>query len=225
MDSLSLQRVEAGQNVNVESDIVSGFVDPEGRAEGGPGYSVVPRAPLAEGWYLLRADLSALLPLVPAQNAPLIFGPRRGNVLHARFYMGSRPMWHVVLASCGVFPLSTGRTCGFTFGLSESLPAATLSAATSAIVVRYDHLAVPCTPGGALADRDTYIGVRDCPEPAPQALVEVSMPTDLVPDVLGNPNTVVQFLYGEPPFTRTDLREGPRFDAEFTPHDDFGLPP
>jgi hypothetical protein len=183
---------------------------------------VVPRVPLEEGWYVLRADLSAVLALEPPD--PVIEGPRRGSVLHARVYVGSRPMWYSMTVHCGVHEGVSGRSCAYLFWLTEPMLANDLYEAAASIRVLYQGAQVTCPPlPGGQADGETRIQAFGCPEPVEGAPVEVSMPYAPIPDVRGEAEAVVSFVYRGPEFARTDFLEGPLFEARFTPHDDLGL--
>jgi hypothetical protein len=228
MGGLSLERIEGGQRIPVNAKPVRGFVDPSGRGpepmyEGG--YSLVPNEPLEEGWYLFRADLSEVLERGPRN--PTIEGPRRGDVLHSRIYIGSRPMWHTLHVGCGPATGSNGRACSYSFILSERIDAQRVYAAAESIRVLYDDIEISCPPlPEGLGDRETTVALHACPEPREGTRVELAMRSELIPDVRGRTDTVVEFVYGEPDVPRTDITPlGDLREATFVPHADFGLGP
>ena len=193
-----------------------------------PGFRVVPKSPLSEGWYVFRADLSSALQL--GIHRPHLDGTRVGDVLHARIYIGSRPMWYRLYVQCRAFadapqlPVTTeGRSCVFDFGLTETISPQAFQQGSASIRVRHDNEEVVCT---VLDDADPLgePSVRVvCPEPQEGTQIEAVLDSPQFPDPLGHIATSVMFIFDRGTFRNITSKKEPIFEGTVTPFEDFGL--
>lgn len=232
-EGLSLQRVNDDEVSPVEVEVREGWYDPQGRGpdpEFGfrPGFSLVPKSPLSEGWYVLQADLSRALQL--GIHRPHLIGPRDGDVLHARIYIGSRPMWYRLYIQCRAFadapqlPVTTdGRSCVFDFGLTETIGPEAFQQGSASIRVRYDNEEVAC----AVLDEADPLGEPSvrvvCPEPQEGTQIEAVLESPQIPDPLSHVATPVKFVFNRETFHNIAGEDDPIFEGIISPFDNFGL--
>ena len=137
------------------------------------GIGVVP-GPLAEGWYIAYIDLTNALRAgmqMPSAQRHFV-NEQRGNVLFARFYVGSQSVWRRTSVVCGAaadfgdksFPWP--RACLFA-------PQFTSSPKSTSLSVTYDNVRPDCQVPVRSPNGRQRRGLL-CPEPAPDAMVTVS---------------------------------------------------
>lgn len=231
-EGLSLTRVSDGQSTPVDIEVRPGWFDLQGRGPDPefrvqPGYSVVPKNQLREGWYVFRADLSKALQL--GIYRPQLEGARINDVLHARIYVGSRPMWWNLFVQCrrfkaeGTEESSKMPICGFVFELTEVIDPATFEEGSKSIRVRYDNQDISCV----LNEKSSPSGensVRvECPQPKLGTKIEAILSSPTIADPLGNIATPVNFVFDMKTFRNVSNEPDPILEARISPFEDFGL--
>lgn len=182
---LSLIRVDDGTIVPTE--VRDGCFDVAGERSGDAtslALSLVPTAPLEDGWYLFRADLSE----VRAMGFDVQLGePREGDVRYARVRWGSAPTWGAATLECRGVPLDR---CVVDALVSEEVDPAVLEAAT--LRVAYAGVEAECTVGrwsGGLQ--------ASCPPPPEGADVAITLESDTITAPSGAPAGTVVVPHAE----------------------------
>lgn len=136
-------------------------------------FSFVPSGALEEGWYVFRVDLSGARAFLPIEFADRRPWQREGDVLFARVYAGSRPMWGRASVSCA---FSVPR-CEIGVWFTES------TAAEAAVVtIRYDGVVVDCSPTTL-----PHGIVMTCPDTPDGTRIAVDFESTTIVDVDGEP--------------------------------------
>ncbi len=201
LGGLSMWRLRDGSRVETTGHV--GLVGVDGSEVPGrqdySGYSIVPEsfASLEPGWYLLRADLSALGAIENVGFRVAERQQREGDVLYARFYKGSRPMWRTARAECD------DAECRIYVTTTERLSAEL----TGDISVSYDGDEVPCTPAGG----SPYVVGVVCPRPAEDGTrVGVDFITEQLVSIAGDPLSAADGVSVD---VELQQREGESFQA------------
>lgn len=229
---LSLTRVADG--TTVPARVMRGSFDLNGQgASPGlgdpPAWSLVPTAPLVEGWYVFQADLSGALNLGLLQ--PFLDGPHLGEVLFARVYVGSRPMWSKLYVKCSR-PLSSppqppgvvgDRSCAFVFFLTEPIDATAHALAVGNMHVAYDDQLVACLPVENAHRRNHEVVSVVCHEPAPGTRVQAVLATNAIVSTTGEAATKVMLSFDPTTFENTAGTGEPIWEARVFSQASLGL--
>jgi hypothetical protein len=140
-------------------------------------FSLVPTVPLDEGWYVFRVDLTDAATFLPIAFVDDRTWQREGNVLFARVYHGSRPMWRYSAINCTDTPAPR---CAI--GVSSTEPVTSRDLGT--IRVTYDGAGVTCPASGASSPYGTSVA---CPPAPPGTLVEIDFESGVIVDPMGRP--------------------------------------
>ncbi len=104
-DGISLVELASGQRV--DGEVVVGLADWRGEHSSAAesraaGFSFVPARELADGWYVLRVDLSGWRPFVTDLNMVVANLPIRqaGDRAYVRVHVGSLPVWWATSIRC-----------------------------------------------------------------------------------------------------------------------------
>lgn len=174
----------------VDIEVRDGWVDLDGAAAQSPrgALSAVPKTPIADGWYVLKANIDDAVPL--GLTVAALEGPHVENTLHARVYVGDAPHWYAVDVDCRTAPLldpmpptsSDGRTCFFSVRVTQWLDPAEHALHLADIQVLYDGQAPACEARAARPDGDDVLRIA-CEEPpdGTPATVLINAPNLLAP--------------------------------------------
>lgn len=198
LGGLALFRIDDGSRV--EATAQRGCVDVQGADHCGSisGYplSLVPNAPLREGWYLFRADFSSLR----RRGVDFAFQQARheGDIAYARFYWGS----HAAHSAMYVTPDSRAGSAYFSALITE--PISPVLQASSRLEVEIDGVLQTCEH----ASGDFGVGAS-CPLPSSGSTIRMTLRGDQIPDVEGTLERTVELsaasLYEGNSFVRVDV--------------------
>ncbi len=172
--------VDVASGSRVQGDVVVGFADwtgthsvaAEARAYA---YSFVPASPLADGWYVLRVDVSGWRPFASSLRMAVASEHlvRDTDIAHVRIHVGALPTFWATYVSCTSNPAqpTINTACELGALLTESI----LDWGATTLEVRVDGSATACVVGSD----DRSIGCRLAPFQI-GAILDVHFVSDVV---------------------------------------------